>query len=361
MIYILELREKLKVVYQRFGTYLNLLFKFIFGLAVFFTIKSALGFDAATSSVPVILVMALACAFVPGGLFALICTGIVVLNIYRLSSVLALFVLMIILIMYFLVLRYTPKFGYVLVAMPVLLHWGMPYFMPIFLGIFSTPIAVIPLICGSVAYYTLRAVGDATQGSGSFNPDEALQIFKTVADRFKNDKEMILVAVVLAAVLLIVYILRRSKFNHSTEIATVTGVVVSMIIFMLSCIGMDLEMSIVKIIVFSLLGGALAYVAYFMKTVLDYSAVENVQFEDDDYYYYVKAVPKIKISAGVSKVKKISSVEEEQSENEEEEGNEVEDTFEQSEEAGNNEDEYDDIEVAIDEFVAASTGDTREI
>ena len=34
----------------------------------------------------------------------------------------------------------------------------------------------------------------------------------------------------------------------------------------------------------------------FMKRVLDYTAIEHVQFEDDDFYYYVKAVPKIKIS-----------------------------------------------------------------
>jgi hypothetical protein len=33
-----------------------------------------------------------------------------------------------------------------------------------------------------------------------------------------------------------------------------------------------------------------------MKRVLDYTAIEHVQFEDDDFYYYVKAVPKIKIS-----------------------------------------------------------------
>lgn len=29
---------------------------------------------------------------------------------------------------------------------------------------------------------------------------------------------------------------------------------------------------------------------------LDYSRTEYVQFEDDEYYYYVKAVPKITIA-----------------------------------------------------------------
>ena len=29
------------------------------------------------------------------------------------------------------------------------------------------------------------------------------------------------------------------------------------------------------------------------KSVIDYSHKESVQFEDDDYYYYVKAIPKV--------------------------------------------------------------------
>ena len=39
---------------------------------------------------------------------------------------------------------------------------------------------------------------------------------------------------------------------------------------------------------------------------LDYSQVQNVQFEDDDYYYYVTAVPKIRLAREEKKVKKIT-------------------------------------------------------
>ncbi len=39
---------------------------------------------------------------------------------------------------------------------------------------------------------------------------------------------------------------------------------------------------------------------------LDYTRTERVQFEDDEYYYYVKAVPKRYVSAKAKTVKKIS-------------------------------------------------------
>jgi hypothetical protein len=40
---------------------------------------------------------------------------------------------------------------------------------------------------------------------------------------------------------------------------------------------------------------------------VDYSRTEKVQFEDDEYYYYVKAVPKVTVTRPEKKVKKISS------------------------------------------------------
>ena len=48
-------------------------------------------------------------------------------------------------------------------------------------------------------------------------------------------------------------------------------------------------------------------IVQFFKTVVDYSRVENTQFEDDEYYYYVKAVPKIVIAKQQKSVRKINA------------------------------------------------------
>ena len=52
----------------------------------------------------------------------------------------------------------------------------------------------------------------------------------------------------------------------------------------------------------------IAAVYNFMIFAVDYSRTEYLQFQDDDYYYYVKAVPKITVSAPDVKVQKISTV-----------------------------------------------------
>ena len=60
------------------------------------------------------------------------------------------------------------------------------------------------------------------------------------------------------------------------------------------------------ICVCSLLSILIVYVLQFFVLAVDYSRTEYTQFEDDDYYYYVKAVPKIKVTATDVKVKHIN-------------------------------------------------------
>ena len=48
---------------------------------------------------------------------------------------------------------------------------------------------------------------------------------------------------------------------------------------------------------------ALGWFLQFFLHSVDYTKAEKVQFEDDDYYYYVKAVPKIKVNLPKKKVR----------------------------------------------------------
>jgi len=50
-----------------------------------------------------------------------------------------------------------------------------------------------------------------------------------------------------------------------------------------------------------------AAVYNFFIFAVDYSHIEYTQFEDDEYYYYVKAVPKIVVARPDAKVQKFSA------------------------------------------------------
>ena len=57
----------------------------------------------------------------------------------------------------------------------------------------------------------------------------------------------------------------------------------------------------------SILCALIALVMQFFQFNLDYARTEKVQFEDDEYYYYVKAVPKMAVAVPEKRVKRITT------------------------------------------------------
>ena len=51
---------------------------------------------------------------------------------------------------------------------------------------------------------------------------------------------------------------------------------------------------------------AVSLILEFLFYNLDYSRIERVQFEDDEYYYFVKAVPKMYVARKDKRVKRIT-------------------------------------------------------
>lgn len=87
----------------------------------------------------------------------------------------------------------------------------------------------------------------------------------------------------------------------------VAGVMIEVMILLVGDLMYDTNLSIVS----ALLGAVVTLIACkiieFFRFCLDYSRTEKVQFEDDEYYYYVKAVPKMTVAAPTNTVKKINT------------------------------------------------------
>ncbi|MBP5159134.1 MAG: hypothetical protein ILP10_02425 [Lachnospiraceae bacterium] len=136
--------------------------------------------------------------------------------------------------------------------------------------------------------------------------DDIIGLYTEVIDALLANKEMLIVMAIFALVIVVIFAIRKFSFDFSFEIALVAGMVINIIGFLVGNLKFGLSVSIGGLILMSILSAAIVLVLYFMKRLLDYTAVERVQFEDDDYYYYVKAVPKINIPEKTHKVKHIN-------------------------------------------------------
>lgn len=312
MFYLLEIREKIKDIYQKFSVYFNLLFKFVFSLALFFSISNSIGLDSRFTSPAISVILALVGAFVPAAILTVMALALCIVHLLQISTICVVVLILVYLIMWLLLLKYSSKFGYVFLAMPVLFVIGAPYLMPILMGMVATPVASVAIAGGTVMYYLLK-VCISVQGKGAeVDPDEILQVFRYIMNEFIGQKEMYVSIIIFVSISAIVYVIRTRKMDHASEIAVGIGSIFSIVLFLLSKLILNMDYSVAGIIVWSLVSGVIVFIVACFMRVLDYTRTENLRFEDDDYYYYVKAVPKVKVSAFKNNVKNITDMDEDE-------------------------------------------------
>ena len=95
-----------------------------------------------------------------------------------------------------------------------------------------------------------------------------------------------------AAALLVLYTIRCRRLKNAWTIGIIAGAVVELIVLIAGTVTTGADISIIGAILGIITSSFITYLVYLFRYNLNYQSVENVQFEDDAYYYYVKAVPK---------------------------------------------------------------------
>lgn len=306
MMQLLVFRERIKKIYQQYDIVLVPLIKFIFAFIAFQTLNSEIGYDNRLKSVVVVLVMSLLSAFTPSAIMVLLAAGAAVLHIYSISPILSILILVILMVLYLLFARYTPRLGYVILAVPILYVLKIPYMIPILLGIVSTPLAIVPMSCGVILYFIFQVIKTAVTMQINMTVEDILQVYTYVIDNLINNKQMIMSVVIFALILLVTYFVRRMRFDYAFEISVAAGALTGLLGFLISFLFLGKSNQIFSMILGIVASGAIAFIVNFFKVTLDYSGVERVQFEDDVYYYYVKAVPKVTVTTPQKNVKHIN-------------------------------------------------------
>ena len=88
--------------------------------------------------------------------------------------------------------------------------------------------------------------------------------------------------------------------------AIVTGAVVYIVIMVFGSMFMSVSTELAGIILSGVAAIIIGFVIEFFELGVDYSRTELTQFEDDEYIYYVKAVPKALVSESKKSVKKFT-------------------------------------------------------
>ena len=303
---LLVAKQYLKKFYGKFEVYLIPLIKIQLAQTSLKLINGSLGFMERINSATVVLVVALMCSFMPMNFIVIAAAAFVLLHVYVLSLECTVVVLAAFLLMFLLYFRFSPRDTAVVLLTPICFILRIPYVMPIALGLLGTPVSAVSVACGTVAYYLLSYVSGSAATLVSMEGEEMTAKFRFIIDGMLNNREMVVTVAAFAVTITLVYLIRRLSIDYSWTIAIVAGALVNVMVLLIGDLMFDTNVAIGGVIGGTIVSALVALVIQFFAFHVDYSRTEKVQFEDDEYYYYVKAVPKVTVAAPERKVKKIN-------------------------------------------------------
>ena len=306
MAVLLEFKEKFRRFYNKYDTYLVPALKFIVALVSFIMLNASIGYMEKLNNPVIAILISVICAFLPVGFTIVMLSLFMVAHLYAISVEFALIALCVVLLMYLLYFRFASKSGYLLI-LTVFMCWIKMPFVPVAVGLCSSVISVVPVSFGVIIYYIINTASVyETAVTNKSLTESMLQVSYLIESLVKN-KQLFLVMAALAVTIIIVYIVRRLKIDYAWGYAIAIGSVAQFVVVVLGEILLKTGLNIILIVISVILGALAGYICNILFFAVDFRRTEYVQYEDDEYYYYVKAVPKINVAGEDVRVKQINA------------------------------------------------------
>lgn len=304
---LLVIKEKLKSFYSKYEAYLVPVLKFAAAFISLLLVNKRLGYMTQLNSTAVVLIVALLCSFLPLNIIIVMAAAFSLGHVYSLSWECVIVLLVLYLLMFLLYFRFSPKDTIAVLLTPVCFALKIPVVMPLSMGLVGSPASVVSVGCGVIVYYVLSFISRNAPAINSLDADGTLVRFRYFLDGIMHDRAMLVAVAAFAVTVIVVYIIRRMPVDHCWTIAMITGALMSMVILMFGDLKYHTNISIVGTIVGSIAAVGIVKVLQFFVFNVDYSRTEHIQYEDDEYYYYVKAVPKMTVAIPDKTVTKLDT------------------------------------------------------
>ena len=309
MMKLLLIKDKVKEFYGKYDVYIDPVIKFLLAFASLSMLKNSLGFMSQLNSMPVILVASLICSLLPVNAVVVFYMLFMLGHIFALSMEAFVVCFLLMCIMFFTYFIFKPGNSIILVLVPLLFGWKLPYLVPILLGLTCSMLSAIPAAFGVVLYYMILVVKNNVMALTETESSSMLIRFQLMADQIVTNKGMLVMILAFALTIVLVYVIRRLSVAHSWKIAIGIGGIVELAAILVGMTMLEVSstgFSTASLVIGILVSALIALVVEFFLFSVDYSRTEHVQFEDDEYYYYVKAVPKLTVTPPQREVKRFT-------------------------------------------------------
>lgn len=310
---ILVLRQRMKQLYEKYDIYVLPVLKFLVMLTVLVLLNKNLGYREILTSWTITLVVSLVVSLLPWSAVSFVAAAFLVGHLSALSweaTGVCLIFLFVAGVLHYLFL---PGCSLVVVLIPAAYYLHVPYVVPLVLGLVGGATSFIPAGLGVFAYYFLSGI----QKNAGFLVDNAaekseilesiVQHLTQILSGLRDNNLMFLSIAAFCVTVALVQGIRRLSFDYAPYIAIAVGAISNVLVFMLGGFAVNASVPYVEMILGTMVGVLVAIVVQFWLVSVDYSRTEYLQYEDDEYVYFVKAVPKISLAKQEIKVQEINA------------------------------------------------------
>ena len=295
MKFLLKARTALKTFYGKYNIYLDGLLRFVFAVLSFMTVFYFTGYNQTLTSPVIAVALGLVCAFMPISAIPILTSVLIAAEFLSVSMEVAAITVVIMVMMLLLYFIFRAGDSWLMVLTMLACLWGIPAVcLPV--ALLVSPIQVIVVAFGCALYGLLivvkKDVSVLSSQTGSLSLAGRVNLL--LSDLVTSHR-FLLVLTMLAAAMIIIAFIRRAKMNHAGIVAMIVGTVIFFIGLLAGSYTMELTVNYYLLGISLAVSSFTAFLILYVFKGLDFKRTEEVQFEDDDYYYFVKAVPKTMI------------------------------------------------------------------
>lgn len=300
---LLEIREQIKIVFSSYDKYFLMAARFVLALVALLLIRGSVGSGKVFEGTLILVLIALLCGVLGNNITVLLCGLFLSAELFYLSMFLGAAMFLLLVVFFCLYLAIAPEEGIILLLAAVCSGIGLPFLIPVVAGLSRKVNSAVSVALGVLTYYVTKTMAAAAIIA---QEDDSSPITVTLT-RLAANKELILMLALSVVTVCAVYFIRRMSIDYAWYIAILFGLVLQLLGVIFGNFALTLHMSLLAIFLGFAISAIICVILQFFVLDLDYKRVERVQFEDAEYYYYVKAVPKVSVAPKQKQEKVINS------------------------------------------------------
>jgi hypothetical protein len=260
------------------------------------------GYASALKSTWIVLALSLLCSFISMNAAALVLCLCLLIHMAYISLQVALVTGILLVISFILARTYQAKRMYHLVGIPLFYQLHAPFILPLEDALMGNSAEITVVISGSILSFFLRQISD----NATVLADGTKTVLDIIQGEVLANQLFYVYVIAMIAMFLVIYQIRIRAIHYAWILSVVYGILVEFVIMIAGYLLLGAKERIPTLVVSNLIALAIGLVINYLFQDVDYARIERLQFEDDDYNYYVTAIPKIQLAEKTLEVKRIT-------------------------------------------------------